>query len=130
MKYILSLTIVICFLACSSNSNNQGGDTITKPYLLSVVDFKTKLSQSTNNQLIDVRTPEEFAAGNISGATNIDFYNDSFQTKLAELNKDKPVLVYCKSGGRSGKTSKQLSKLGFKEIYDLKGGYTAWSKAK
>ena len=51
-----------------------------------------------------------------------------FREKIQELDRDKPVYLYCRSGNRSGKASKIMDELGFKEIVDLKGGYKAWSK--
>ena len=45
---------------------------------------------------------------------------------MSELNKQAETLIYCHSGGRSGKASKILKELGFKEVYDLKGGYSNW----
>jgi len=95
--------------------------------IASVAEFKKGLSNS-EVQLVDVRTAEEYHEGYIENAQLIDFYLDNFQDKIQELDKNKPVYLYCKSGNRSGKASKILSDLGFKEIVDLKGGYQAWSK--
>lgn len=96
--------------------------------VLNKEQFNKKLASTPTAQLIDVRTPEEFAAGAIPNAINIDFYADDFDSKMLALKKDAPVFLYCKSGGRSGKTAKKLSKAYFKEVYDLKGGYSNWSK--
>ena len=77
-------------------------------------------------QLIDVRTSGEFQGGTIGDAQNIDFNAPDFKAQVSKLDKDKPVLVFCAVGGRSAGASKVLESLGFKEIYDLKGGYRAW----
>ena len=95
--------------------------------IANVAEFKEGLSKS-EVQLVDVRTAEEYQEGYIENAQLIDFYLENFQDKIQKLDKDKPVYLYCKSGNRSGKASKILSDLGFKEIVDLKGGYQAWSK--
>jgi rhodanese-related sulfurtransferase len=96
--------------------------------VVSAAEFKELLS-AEGAQVIDVRTPGEVAQGAIEGATNFDFYEqEEFKDKLADLDKEKPVLVYCKSGGRSGKTASMLKEMGFKEVYDLEGGYSNWSK--
>ena len=58
---------------------------------------------------------------------NIDYYNSTFKEELDKLDKTKPLLLYCRSGNRSGKAGKIATNLGFKEIYDLEGGYSAWS---
>ena len=79
--------------------------------------------------LLDVRTPEEFAAGKIEGATNIDFRADDFATKLGKLDKTKTYLVHCRSGGRSTESLKAFKELGFTSVIHLDGGMIAWEKA-
>lgn len=88
-------------------------------------EFKEKMTLE-GAQLIDVRTPGEVAGGMIEGATNIDFNGANFKEEMAKLDRDKPVLVYCRSGGRSGQTASMLKSMGFKEVYDLQGGYMGW----
>lgn len=78
-------------------------------------------------QLVDVRTPEEFAEGHLENAINIDITADDFDSKIAALDKEKPVMVYCKAGGRSAKASSRLNELGFKNISDLEGGIINWN---
>jgi len=95
--------------------------------VLSVADFKSKLTSEQEIQLVDVRTANECASGIIENARNLDFYDSSFKEELAKLDKTKPLMLYCRSGGRSGKASEIAVGLGFQEIYDLEGGYTAWS---
>ncbi|MBO6607364.1 rhodanese-like domain-containing protein [Psychroserpens sp.] len=73
-------------------------------------------------QLVDVRTKKEFNSGHIKGAINIDYFSGKFTTDFNRLNKQQPIFIYCRSGGRSRQAAKKLSKLGFEEIYDLKGG--------
>jgi phage shock protein E len=81
-------------------------------------------------QVIDVRTPEEFAAGHIEGAKNIDFNGPDFATKLAALDKSKPVVVHCRAGGRSAKSLPAFQKAGFSKILHMKDGFSAWEAAK
>ncbi len=78
-------------------------------------------------KLIDIRTPKEYAAYHIPGAINIDYKNDNFETEFAKLNKDIPVLIYCRSGGRSGRATKKLDKLGYK-VYNLDKGILKWKE--
>ena len=85
-----------------------------------------ELSQLEDVQLLDVRTPEEYAEGYIEGFQNIDFLSETFQDDIEKLDKTKPVIVYCKSGGRSGRCSKLMLEKGFQTIYDLEGGITKW----
>ncbi|RRO25177.1 rhodanese-like domain-containing protein [Flavobacteriaceae bacterium 14752] len=89
-------------------------------------EMKTLL-KNDEVQLVDVRTVKEFNENYIEGAENIVF-DDNFDQKLEGLQKDKPVIVYCRSGRRSAKCADILAKRGFKKIYDLKGGITQWMK--
>ena len=77
-------------------------------------------------QLIDVRTPEEFEEGHIANALNIDFFSDNFLQNMEKLDKEKPVVLYCKSGNRSNKSVQKLKDSGFSKIYDVDGGITEW----
>jgi len=85
-----------------------------------------ELMRQSDMQLVDIRTPEEVAEGIIEGAQLIDFFDENFEAKMSKLDKEKPLIIYCKSGGRSGKAAGQLATLGFKEIYDMSGGFSGW----
>lgn len=74
--------------------------------------------------LVDVRTPEEFAAGHIAGAVNIPV--QQLDRRMAELPaRDRPVVVYCRSGQRSRRAAHALREAGYAEVHDL-GPMTAW----
>ena len=81
--------------------------------------------QGENVQILDVRTPGEYAAGHLNDAVNIDFFAEGFEERIKELPKDKTYMVYCKSGGRSGKTAAMMTKAGY-DVYDMAGGFTRW----
>lgn len=95
---------------------------------LSVADFKARIEQKGEEAVIvDVRTPKEVAGGAIPNAVNIDYYNQNFRDEIAKLDKNKPTFLYCRSGGRSGQAMSILKEMGFSELYDLEGGFNAWS---
>ncbi len=71
---------------------------------------------------MDVRTEKEFNSGHIKGAINIDYFSGKFTTDFNRVNKQLPIFIYCKSGGRSRQAARELYKLRFTEIYDLRGG--------
>ena len=83
----------------------------------------------TNVVVLDVRTPGEFNAGHIAGATNIDFLAGDFSEKLARLNREKTYLVHCGTGRRSTNCLPQLARLGFTNVVHLDGGFKAWQAA-
>jgi len=79
--------------------------------------------------VLDVRTPDEFAAGHLAGATMLDFYEPTFADELAELDRDVPYVIYCRSGNRSGQTRALMADLGFRSVEDIDGGVIAWQDA-
>jgi len=89
--------------------------------ILSPIDFKSQID-GKNVQLIDVRTSKEYNSGHIKGAKNIDFFSGKFSLEFNKLDKEKPIYVYCRSGGRSRQAARKLTNIDFKKIYDLKGG--------
>jgi rhodanese-related sulfurtransferase len=76
--------------------------------------------------LLDLRTPEEYAAGKIEGAVNIDFYDADFRQQLDALDRDTHYLVYCNSGNRSGQSLPIFEDLGFREVDNVATGITGW----
>ncbi len=96
--------------------------------ILDVASYK-EVVVGKDLQLVDVRTPKEYQEGFIDDAINIDFMNQkTFNEAFNKLDKSIPLYIYCRSGNRSQKSVALLYALGFKEIYDLKGGYSAWSR--
>lgn len=97
--------------------------------VLGVPDFE-KAIQTKNIQLLDVRTPQEFASGYIKGAVNADWQNEKlFGEQVKKLDKAAPVYVYCLSGVRSANAADWLAANGFKQIINLDGGIKAWKAA-
>jgi thioredoxin 1 len=100
-------------------------------YLLSINDFETKLKDNAGvAQLIDVRTPEEYMRGHLKRAINLNFNDDNFEDIVkAKLDKSRPVFVYCFSGRRSTDAAEFLRDLGYKEVYDMAGGFAKWTSS-
>ncbi len=76
--------------------------------------------------LLDVRTPGEYQQARLDGARLIPI--DQFVKRLAEVPKDRPVLVYCAVGSRSAQVVNYLARQGYPEIYNLSGGIYAWAQ--
>lgn len=102
-----------------------GKKTKSNVQVLNAQDFAAKLKER-KGVLIDVRSPQEFKAGHIKKAINIDFRSPSFTSGFTKYKKDQPIFLYCRSGMRSMLGARKLSQMGFTEIYDLKGGYLKW----
>lgn len=77
--------------------------------------------------ILDVRSAAEFDGGHIVGAVNIDRYGPTFEAVVMLLPRDRVYLVNCLSGGRSAGAVSMMEGLGFEEVYDLGGGFNAFS---
>ena len=104
---------------------------VTTPAIASISpeEFK-KVVDAGNVQLIDIRTQREFMQNRIKGAVMFDFYKRTFANEMSSsnLDKSKPIYIYCRTGRRTGIALKQLSAVGFTQIYDLKGGIVQWAR--
>ena len=122
---IKSITIVFLIFSTVivTGCKRHHNDNLIKD--VTVEEMQTLL-QMDNVQLVDVRTPEEYRSGFIANAQNIDYFSPTFDEDIKKLDKEKPVIVYCKAGGRSTKCSKKLLEAGFVKIYNLEGGITQW----
>ena len=92
--------------------------------LLQGVPWTITESITGSDMLIDVRNPEEFAAGSIPGAVNIPV--DDIRDNLKHLPKDKRFVIFCQVGLRGYLAQRILVQHGFKEVYNISGGYTVW----
>lgn len=91
--------------------------------------YRAGLNDKKDEILLDVRTPDEYKEAHLPGAVNIDWNDEGFMDKVAKLDKNKPVFVYCRSGHRSGLAAQALKSAGFDEVFNLDGGIMAWQKA-
>ena len=78
--------------------------------------------------LVDIRTPVEFQNLRIKDANNIDYYGSDFQKNISKLEKDKTILIYCRSGNRSYFAVNKMKKMGFSNSFHLEGGIVDWIK--
>ena len=132
MRCTILMLLGVLLLSCGDQDQNASTDEKSSPEnvitdgVITAEEFKKGLTDLAEVQLIDVRTPEEFEEGHLSGARNLNYFDDNFDEQIVQLDQNKPIYLYCKSGGRSGKTYKKLKDLGFFEVYDRKGGYSEW----
>lgn len=89
-------------------------------------DAAQVIADDSDVVVLDIRTPEEYAAGVIEGAINIDFYEPDFASQLDELDKDTHYVVYCRSDNRSGQAMDTFADLGFAEVTEIDGGIANW----
>lgn len=131
LKTIIPFIAILSFASCSDAQKTTDvtvdQSTGTKILRASLSEFKSRM-QDENAQLLDVRTDDEYNAGHIADAQQIDYFSGDFKTQVAALDKEKPVLIYCASGNRSSKAIEVMKTMGFSEIVELQGGYNAWDE--
>lgn len=91
-------------------------------------EFKKMIKEKNNILLIDVRTPGEFYGGFIPDSINIDMNTPSFMNDMEKFDKEKNILLYCRSGNRSYFAGNMLKKSGFKNVYHLQNGIIGWDE--
>ncbi|MFL2642909.1 MAG: rhodanese-like domain-containing protein [Flavobacteriales bacterium] len=115
LKYILIFSIIFsCSLINNESINQMNSDEL--------IDF-IELNDAV---LVDVRTEDEYNSGYIESSLNIDYFSNEFSVNADKLDKTIPIILYCRSGKRSSMSANKISKLGFKEIYNLEGGILEW----
>lgn len=121
MKNIVYITaFLMVLMSCQTKMETKEISSVND---VSQIDFADE-----NNVLLDVRTPEEFNAGNIPNSVNLDFNSGEFDTMIQDLDKEKTYYVYCKSGNRSTQATVKMQDAGFKNVVNLKDGYSAYKK--
>jgi rhodanese-related sulfurtransferase len=142
---LFALALISFALAGCSHSNTRPSSTAapsapapvasaksaaTRPAVrtLSLRDFRQAHQDHPEYVLLDVRTPAEFSSGHLEGATLVDAKAPDFDQKLAELNRSKTYLLYCRTGHRSGIACEKLMAHHY-DAYNLDGGITAWRSA-
>lgn len=119
-SYLVGI-LAVASLGCGSGNENGNLKTDVDP-----ATFDSLINALSNEQLLDVRTIEEYKSGHLENSINYDWNDATFHENIKNLDKSKPVLVYCRSGNRSGQAADHLREQGFKQVYELEGGITAW----
>ena len=121
MKKLMSILLSALMLTgCAT-----GGNPANTYRQISMDEAVTMMAEETGYIILDVRRPDEFAAGHIPNAINV--ANESIGTnEIAELpDKDQLIMVYCRSGRRSKEAAEKLAKLGYTNIVEF-GGILDW----
>ncbi len=121
MKHLVRLTFSLLFIGtcffCQAQVNTS----------LTATEFEKGITGKDSIQLLDVRTAGEFAGGHLHGALLADWKDkNEFSRRIAFIDKNKPVYIYCLGGGRSEAAAVKMRATGYKEVYELKGGINAW----
>ncbi|WP_431159112.1 rhodanese-like domain-containing protein [Winogradskyella poriferorum] len=122
MKKVLSLFILLAVLSVSFSCI----DTSKAEVKLITAEEMQSILEQEDVQVIDVRSAEEYDEVHIVNAQNIDINSPTFDEDIIGLDKERPIILYCKGGGRSAKCAKKMQDAGFEKIYDLEGGISRW----
>lgn len=116
--FFFSLLAAMMMIGCDNSAATKGFDSVDATRFAEVID-------NEQVQIIDVRTPAEFNEGHIPGAVNIDIDGKEFEAKVAELDKSRPVAVYCRGGRRSKEAATYMVGCGL-EVTELAEGILSW----
>ena len=117
IRLVLFIFTIIC--SCEINPSSS----INNVNILNL----SELTRDGEYVLLDVRTNEERLNGYIANSTHIDYYDEAFYNKINLLDRNKPIYIYCKVGGRSSKAATKIINAGFKKVFNLEGGFLKWS---
>ncbi len=111
----------LALTGCSSSSTDnptQRGTASPSPAATAGLPTQQQSTADSAAMIIDVRTPQEFAAGHLSGAVNLDVNDPSFDARMAQLDRTGTYFVYCRSGNRSAQAVNRMRDAGFVDSYD------------
>ena len=137
IRYLIVLLIIIINVSAVNADNTNKYDLLVKPDKVTKQDLfpnitaaqaRAILDSGTDTLFLDVRESYEFSAGHIPGATNMPWNSGILREAYITLPTDKPIIVYCASGGRSHSASEFLWSKGYTNISNMLGGYSAWTQ--
>ena len=131
MKKMCVLLSLIVFLAVCGFATTEEEVEIVFYTNVTAQEAEVLIEENAENEhfvILDIRSPSEYNAGHIDGATNINYYDSNFEEQLNKLDKTDIYLLYCASGGRSSSALKKMKEWGFTKIYHLKKGYNGWKR--
>ena len=138
--FVIGMIVVIALFglySCQSKDSSKGADMATEKRVAHTLknisaqeanDLIQQRKTDPNFVILDIRTPQEFAAGRLEGAINLDFYAPNFKDSLNALDKNKTYMMYCRSGNRSGKALSMMEGQNFMDVYNMTGGIGSWAQ--
>lgn len=126
---VLAIIIILGLAACGGGTDGQTTTEIDLDSLPASVDVNTvnALQDNPDVFMLDVREPDEYAAGHIPGIVLIPM--GEVAERLSEIPEDKTVIVTCRSGNRSGQIADLLREMGYADVHNMEGGIVAWEEA-
>ena len=119
----------LCWLAALLIAACSSGDSPARAVLVEAQEANDLIEARDGDLdfvILDVRTRGEFDSGHLEGAVLIDYLEPDFEDRVGELDRGRTYLVYCGSGFRSAGACERMLGLGFRDLYDLAGGFNEW----
>ncbi len=123
MLRIISLILISAFLQSCFTVHSNPKFIYSK---LTPLQYSTRLQQSNNYYIIDVRTPAEYSKGHIKNAININFLELNFGKRTDSLDRSRDVFIYCHTCHRSPSCARILKRKGFVRVIDMRKGFSNW----
>jgi rhodanese-related sulfurtransferase len=117
MRRTIAAIAVLGLLACARGESQSS---------IAPAALAARIEAGSAPRILDVRSPEEFASGHVPGAVNVP--HDQLASRLAEVPKDKDVVIYCRSGRRTGLAAELLAANGYSRLGHLEGDMLAWQE--
>jgi len=125
--FLIIVAVVLLLTACSSGIQATDGEDMVRSYTqISQDEARKMMEQDDGHVIVDVRRPDEFAAGHIPGAICIPNENIGSEQPEELPDLDQVILIYCRSGNRSKKAAQKLFDMGYTNIYEF-GGINDWT---
>ena len=121
---LLALLGPVALVSCSSDTDAPAATAAVRP----VDPAETQRLVDDGAEVIDVRTPEEFATGHLAGAENIDVQAANFHERVDGLDRDGTYVLYCRSGARAGAAGEMMLEMGFTDVANA-GGFETLASA-
>ena len=124
LPYLVILSFCLYAISGCFTVRSNKGFSYSK---LSPAEYAAVLKDSSNYYLVDVRTAKEYKRSHLAGAVNFSYLNFHIGRDVDSLNRNKLVLVYCQTCHRSPLAARKMKNMGFRKVFDLKGGYQKWT---
>jgi len=123
-KVVAVATILLLVLGASAPL--AAGTRFTEVTVAQARELIQKRARDAQFAILDVRTPEEFTEGHLSGAVNVNLMAADFERRLGALDRGRTYLVYCRTGNRSSRAIQIMDRLGFRSVYHMFEGILGW----
>lgn len=125
MRTLINMITIaaLAFVSLSTTACGQSAPSVN------VEEAKKMIDKNAKIVVLDVRTPGEWNGGHLKNAKHADIQSSDFEQKIASIDKNATVVVYCATGGRSSRAAGMMAQKGYKNVINMAGGITAWNAA-